>query len=98
MRHVHRRHVRLEQPVRRELLARRLRDRLAIGPVQRVRDAHLGDDGRLSDAGRAVKGRVEARTDELAAKPYESLAAGELDELLAALEPRAALLGAAPAW
>ena len=58
----------------------------------------IGDDGRLSDEGRAVKGRVEARTDELAAKPYESLAAGELDELMAALEPLAALLVAAQDW
>jgi hypothetical protein len=55
----------------------------------------IGDDGWLSEAGRAVKRRVEAITDDLAAKPYESLAPEELDELMAALEPLAALLVAA---
>jgi hypothetical protein len=55
----------------------------------------IGEDGGLSDVGRAVKQRVEARTDDLAAKPYESLAPDELDELMAALEPLAALLLAA---
>jgi hypothetical protein len=45
--------------------------------------------------GGAVKQRVEALTDDLAAKPYESLAPDELDELMAALEPLAALLLAA---
>ena len=38
-----------------------------------------------------VKQRVEAVTDDLAAKPYESLEPGELDELMATLEPLAAL-------
>ena len=55
----------------------------------------IGDDGWLSEEGRAVKQRVEALTDDLAAKPYESLDPGELDELMAALEPLAALLLAA---
>jgi hypothetical protein len=55
----------------------------------------IGDDGWLSEQGRAVKRRVEALTDDLAAKPYECLAAGELDELAALLEPLAALLIAA---
>ena len=55
----------------------------------------IGEDGWLSDAGRAVKQRVEAFTDDLAAKPYECLEPAELDELVAALEPLAALLLAA---
>jgi hypothetical protein len=52
----------------------------------------IGDDGWLSDQGRALKQRVESRTDDLAAGPYETLAPGTLDELMAALEPIAALL------
>jgi hypothetical protein len=55
----------------------------------------IGDDGWLSPQGRAVKQRVEALTDDLAAKPYESLQADELDELVSTLEPLAALLIAA---
>jgi hypothetical protein len=55
----------------------------------------IGDDGWLSASGRAVKQRVESLTDDLAAKPYEVLAPAELDELVAALEPLAALLLAA---
>jgi hypothetical protein len=55
----------------------------------------IGDDGWLSEQGRAVKQRVEALTDDLAAKPYESLTHEELGELMAALEPLAALLVAA---
>jgi hypothetical protein len=55
----------------------------------------IGDDGWLSDQGRAVKRRVEALTDELAAKPYDILEPGELDELMAILEPLATLLIAA---
>ena len=43
-----------------------------------------------ANKGRAVKQRVEALTDDLAAKPYESLEPGELDELMATLEPLAA--------
>jgi hypothetical protein len=55
----------------------------------------IGDDGWLSEQGRAVQRRVEDLTDDLAAKPYESLDAGELNELIALLEPLAALLVAA---
>src|SRR3954454_5393130 len=64
--------------------------------IDGMRDRGLiGDDGWLSEQGRAVKQRVEALTDELAAKPYEGLEVGELDELMSALEPLAALLVAA---
>ena len=58
----------------------------------------IGDDGWLSEAGRAVNERVEALTDDLAAKPYECLEPQELDELMAALEPLATLLLAAQEW
>lgn len=58
----------------------------------------IGEDDRLSDAGRAVKQRVEALTDELAAPPYECLDQSELDELIETLEPLAALLVAAQPW
>ena len=64
--------------------------------INGMRDRGLiGDDGRLSEQGRGVKQRVEALTDKLAAKPYESLQPGELDELMTTLEPLAALLLAA---
>ena len=67
--------------------------------VDGMRDRGLiGDDGWLSEQGRAVKQRVEALTDDLAAKPYESLEPGELDELMATLEPLATLLLAAQDW
>src|SRR4051794_5425791 len=55
----------------------------------------IGDDGWLSERGRAVKQRVEGLTDDLAAKPYESLGPDELDELMTSLEPLATLLVAA---
>jgi hypothetical protein len=55
----------------------------------------IGDDGWLSEPGRAVKQRVESLTDELATKPYEVLSADELDELMGSLEPLATLLLAA---
>src|SRR3982751_121503 len=55
----------------------------------------IGDDDWLTERGRAVKQRVETLTDDLAAKPYESLEPDELDELMATLEPLAALLLAA---
>ena len=58
----------------------------------------IGDDGGLSEAGRALRQRVEALTDDLAATPYEVLAPDELDELMATLEPLAALLLAAQDW
>jgi hypothetical protein len=55
----------------------------------------IGEDGWLSDTGRAVRHRVEALTDDLAARPYQSLEPDELDELMAILEPLATLLLAA---
>jgi hypothetical protein len=55
----------------------------------------IGPDGRLSETGRAVNQRVEGRTDDLAAAPYECLDRAELDELLSTLEPLATLLLAA---
>jgi len=58
----------------------------------------IGDDGWLSETGRAVKQRVEALTDDLAARPYEILEPDELDELMTILEPLAALLLADQAW
>ena len=64
--------------------------------VDGMRDRGLiGDDGWLTEQGRVVKQRVEALTDDLAAKPYESLKPDELDELMATLEPLATLLLAA---
>jgi hypothetical protein len=64
--------------------------------IDGLRDRGLiGADGWLSEPGRAVKQRVEALTDDLAAKPYECLEPGELDELMATLEPLAARLLAA---
>lgn len=64
--------------------------------IDGMRDRGLiGDDGWLSERGRAVKRSVEERTDDLAAKPYESLEPHELDELMAALEPLATRLLAA---
>jgi hypothetical protein len=55
----------------------------------------IGEDGWLSDHGRAVRQRVESLTDDLAVKPYESLEPAELDELITILEPLAELLIAA---
>ena len=55
----------------------------------------IGADGWLSEPGRAVRQRVEALTDDLAARPYQSLEPDELDELMATLEPFAMLLLAA---
>jgi hypothetical protein len=67
--------------------------------IDGVRDRGLiGDDGWLSEEGRAVKQRVEVLTDDLAAKPYERLQSAELDELMATLEPLAGLLLAAQEW
>jgi hypothetical protein len=58
----------------------------------------IGADRWLSERGRAVKRRVEALTDDLAAPPYEILEPHELDELTATLEPLAARLRAAQPW
>ena len=67
--------------------------------IDGMRDRGLiGDDGWLSESGHAVKQRVEALTDDLAAKPYERLESGDLDELMAALEPLATRLVAAQEW
>jgi hypothetical protein len=67
--------------------------------IDGMRDRDLiGDDGWLSQQGRAVKQRVEALTDRLAARPYECLTPDEVDELIASLEPLAALLLAAQPW
>src|SRR4029077_15565310 len=67
--------------------------------IDGMRDRGLiGDDGWLSERGRGVKQRIEALTDDLAATPYESLEPGELDELMAALEPLATRLLAAQDW
>ena len=66
----------------------------AVVDAMRDRDL-IGDDGWLSEPGRAVRQRVETLTDSLAAKPYESLEPDELDELVASLEPLAKLLLAA---
>ena len=70
-----------------------------VAVIDGMRDRDLiGDDGWLSESGRAVKQRVEAVTDDLAAVPYECLQPTELDELMATLEPLAARLVAAQAW
>jgi len=67
--------------------------------IDGMRDRGLiGDDGWLSEQGRAVKQRVESLTDQLAAKPYDSLEPAELDELMTALQPLATLLVAAQDW
>jgi hypothetical protein len=67
--------------------------------IDGMRDRGLiGGDGWLSDEGRAVRQRVESLTDDLAAKPYESLEPDELQELMAALEPLATVLLAAQDW
>lgn len=58
----------------------------------------IGDDGQLSDEGRAVRQRIEDRTDDLAAAPYESLEPAELEELAVALAPLAEVLVAAQEW
>ena len=64
--------------------------------IDGMRDRGLiGDDGWLSEQGRAAKQRVEALTDDLAATPYESLEPDELDELMTTLEPLATRLLAA---
>jgi hypothetical protein len=56
------------------------------------------DESTFTPAGREAKDRIEALTDELAVAPYEVLEPGELDELIAALEPLAQTLVAAQDW
>ena len=59
--------------------------------IDGMRDRGLVNaDGGFTDAGREIKQRIEALTDELAAPAYEVLRAAELDELIAGLEPIAA--------
>jgi hypothetical protein len=55
----------------------------------------VGADGWLTAAGRQTKERVETLTDELAAPAYDILEPDELDQLVADLEPLAAVLVAA---
>ncbi len=62
-------------------------DRLSA-VVQGLRSRGLVDAaGAFTDAGRAIKQRIEALTDELAAPPYDVLSAAELDQLITGLEP-----------
>lgn len=64
-----------------------------------MRDRGLvGDDGRLTPAGRATKERVEAMTDRLAETPYNALSDQELECLVADLEPISAALRAVFPW
>ena len=55
----------------------------------------IGADGWLTADGRAVKTRIEALTDDLAAAAYDALQPRELAQLIADLEPIAAALNAA---
>jgi hypothetical protein len=55
----------------------------------------VGADGWLTTAGRQLKERIEALTDELATPAYDGLEAAELEQLVADLEPLAAVLVAA---
>jgi hypothetical protein len=55
----------------------------------------VGADGWLTADCRQTKERIEALTDELAAPAYDILEPDELDQLVADLEPLAAVLGAA---
>jgi len=65
-----------------------LPERQLAGVVDGLRDRGLVTDaGGFTDAGRELRERIEARTDELAAPAYDVLTAAELDELIAALEP-----------
>ncbi|GAA1547575.1 SCO6745 family protein [Nocardioides humi] len=73
-----------------------LRPSTLAAVIDGMRDRGLVDDsGWLTDAGRETKQRIEALTDELAAPAYAALDAGELDRLVADLEPLAARLDAA---
>ena len=63
--------------------------------IDGLRDRGLLDDsGRFTDAGRAVKTRIESLTDALAEAPYEGLEPLELKELIEVLEPISARLQA----
>nr|WP_223198918.1 MarR family transcriptional regulator [Solihabitans fulvus] len=64
--------------------------------VDGLRRRGLVDDaGGFTDAGQDTKQRIEALTDELAARAYDMLSAAELDELISGLEPIAAAVQAA---
>ena len=64
--------------------------------VDGMRDRGLiGADGWLTADGRAVKARIEALTDDLAAPAYDALEPSELAQLIADLEPIAAAMNAA---
>ncbi len=58
----------------------------------------IGDDGWLSEDGRAVKRQVEDLTDDLAWAPYTALSPAELDELVATLTTYEPALLAAQDW
>lgn len=58
----------------------------------------VGADGWLTAEGRATKERVEALTDRLAEAPYHALDAGDIDRLVAGLEPISAALKASFPW
>lgn len=61
--------------------------------VDGMRDRGLiGADGWLTPDGRAIKVRIEALTDDLAAPAYDALEPSELAQLIADLEPIAAAL------
>jgi len=63
--------------------------------LDRLRGRGLVDTaGGFTDAGREIRQRIEALTDELAAPAYDVLSVDELDELVAGLEPIAAALSA----
>ena len=63
--------------------------------ANRMRDRGFIDDaGRITGTGREIRERIEARTDELAAPPYDILTSAELDHLITELEPLAAALAA----
>ena len=55
----------------------------------------IGDDGWLSEQGRAARERIESRTDDLAVVPYRALDEDELKELIFTLEELAPVLIAA---
>ena len=56
--------------------------------IDGLRDRGLLDGhGRLTEKGRAARGRIESLTDALAQAPYEGLKPFELDQLIALLEP-----------
>jgi len=73
-----------------------LPDSLLTNLIDTMRSRGLvEDEATFTPAGRRAKDRVEALTDDLALAPYEALTPGELDELIATLEPMALKLVAA---